>query len=116
MYTKRLPLPSRSHPGRPLFPMSPRPVRSRPLAGSVPQVRAREISLRFALLFLAGHAVLAVAMHELAFLATVHAWLSLALVGRLAFTLNDQARVISAVAYLGASEILWRMTGAGVFW
>lgn len=78
--------------------------------------RTEQLSLQFPILFLAGHALLAIAMHKLPVLATTHAWLSFGLACYIALSAKDQTRVVFAVAYLGASEVLWRMTNAGVFW
>jgi hypothetical protein len=81
-----------------------------------PKEDSAGIPLRVVLFCLAGHALLAIGMHILPVLATAHAWISFAVACCVALTSREQARVVYAVGYLAASEVLWRMTSAGVFW
>ena len=49
-------------------------------------------------------------------LATLHALLCLVVALRWAFTSRGPGQVVVAVCYLAGADLLWRMTGAGVFW
>ena len=66
--------------------------------------------------YLGGHVVLGIVIKQLPFLATAHALLSVFYACYVAWTSKDQVRVIQVMAYLAASEVLWRMTKAGIFW
>ena len=67
------------------------------------------------LLFLAGHAALAPAMRESSTIATIHAIATL-LVGTWAAARWRLEDVMCVIAYITGAEVLWRMTGADVFW
>jgi hypothetical protein len=61
------------------------------------------------------HSVLALAMHQFPTVATIHGWA----VGVIAIVLAlraQPAKVAAAGAYVAGADVLWRMTGAGVFW
>ncbi len=66
--------------------------------------------------FLAGHAVLGIAMKHSALVATVHALLTLLVGLYIAATSRQVAKVVMAVSYLMAAEVLWRVSEAVVFW
>lgn len=69
-----------------------------------------------ALLFILLHVPLALLMRDVKPVATVHALGTLAL--GLFWLVSDRKphRVIYVVAYMVGAEVLWRMTGADVFW
>jgi hypothetical protein len=73
-------------------------------------------SLALLLVFLGVHAALGIAMRKSSLVATAHVLITF-LIG-LYFSATDRqpARVIITVSYLMAAEVLWRMTGAAVFW
>lgn len=68
------------------------------------------------LVFLGGHAFLGIAMKHVALLATAHALLTLLVGLYFAATARQPAKVVMAVSYIVGAEVLWRMTGAAVFW
>jgi O-antigen ligase len=71
---------------------------------------------RFLLLFLAFHAPFAIGLRAVSLVPRFHALAVLAL-GLWWATLGRRpALAISAVAYIAGSEVLWRMTGTGLFW
>jgi hypothetical protein len=76
---------------------------------------AASFNLRF-LFLLVAHMTMALAMRRISLLGTVHALGTLAL--GLYFLRRDDGprRLIVLAAYLAGAEILWRMTGASVFW
>jgi hypothetical protein len=67
------------------------------------------------LAFLGSHVVLGVAMKSFPLLATVHALITLLAACCLAAS-PLPAKVVPAVCYLAGAEVLWRMSGASVFW
>ncbi|MGQ9525959.1 MAG: hypothetical protein ACUVTZ_14135, partial [Armatimonadota bacterium] len=69
------------------------------------------------LLFAMAHVPLALAMREARYVATAHAVLTLLL--GLVFTLSRRRTDLPpafAAAYIVGAEVLWRATGARVFW
>ena len=68
------------------------------------------------LLFVVLHAPLCLALKLVPYLATLHAWASLAIVVMLVVRRFPSGWVVAGCAYLVGSETLWRMTHAGVFW
>ena len=67
-------------------------------------------------LFLGLHVVLALAMKKAPILATLHGWGALFFGLYLAFSGRSRDQVAMMAAYIVGSEVLWRMTGARVFW
>ena len=67
------------------------------------------------ILFLALHIPLAVGMEFSPWISTAHAGISL-LFGLRAALVGRVSQVIYAVAYIGAAEVLWRMSRAYVLW
>jgi len=67
-------------------------------------------------LLLALHVGLAMLFRYLSIAATIHAVMVLVLGLWTALTSDDLVKVIPYAAYIMGAEILWRMTGAGVFW
>ena len=67
------------------------------------------------ILFLALHIPLAVGMEFSPWISTVHAGIAL-LFGLRAALVGRVSQVIYAVAYIGAAEVLWRMSRAYVLW
>lgn len=73
-------------------------------------------SLAVLLAFFGAHVVLGIAMKKVPALATAHALLSLLVALYWAASAKGPGKVIAAICYLAAAEVLWRMTGAAVFW
>lgn len=67
-------------------------------------------------LLLLFHVALAWVMQELQFISTVHAVIVLVLGLWKAITSKDLKEVLPYTAYIMATEILWRMTKADIFW
>ena len=75
-----------------------------------------DVGLATVVVFFGFHAVLAVAMSNVRAISTVHALLVL-LVGLCVAVSNCPLEKVAYVgAYIAGSEVLWRMTGAQVFW
>jgi len=92
-------------------------LRQLPLAAAaIPRQRTTSPSLALLLAFLGLHVVLGLSMKELPTLATVHAWLTFIVALYWAATEKGPGKVVLAVCYLASAEVLWRMTGAAVFW
>lgn len=101
--------------------------RPRPVPGGLTQKQPRPQSrpglwtastpaaLSLITLWLVGHAFLGVAMKAAPMLATLHALMTL-FFALLCAIGKDAEGVLAAVCYLATSEVLWRMTGASVFW
>ena len=92
---------------------------SQTLASRTPAVRStRSItdSQWWPIWFLLGHVVLALVLARSTVLA--QAWVVAVLVVSLGWTLTGALpqRAIHAAAYIGASDVLWRMTGGSFFW
>ena len=64
----------------------------------------------------AGHMALALAMHQVRALATLHALVVTVLGVRYAASRHDGHKAIYVLAYVATSDVLWRMTHAAVFW
>ena len=92
------------------------------LAGTFPTPRARapkaewQTSFWKVASFLALHVVLALAMKKAPILATLHGWGALFLGLYVAFSGRSRDQVAAVAAYVVGAEVLWRMTGARVFW
>lgn len=67
-------------------------------------------------LFIAAHVLLALAMKKAPILATVHGWSALFFGLYLALSGRPREQVVAVAAYIVGAEVLWRMTGARVFW
>jgi hypothetical protein len=78
--------------------------------------RVTSPSLALLLAYLGAHAVLGIAMKKIPALATTHALLSFLVAIYWAATSRGQSKVITAVCYLAAAEVTWRMARASVFW
>lgn len=85
------------------------PVRS--IMASVDRTYERQI-IRFLLL----HIPLALILRTVPGIATVHALVVLALGLKWAIAPNTVVRAIYTIGYIVGSDVLWRMTWAGVFW
>lgn len=85
-----------------------------------PAAQARSISLsrrdRYLLLFLVLHAPMAIALHAMETVPRFHALGVLALGVWWATLGRRPAWAVGAAAYITGAEILWRMTGTGLFW
>lgn len=79
-------------------------------------VKADKMSLVVVLAFFAAHVPLALLMSTNVWLATVHAFVTIA--GSLWFAASSKkiTGVGYAAAYIMGAEVLWRMTGAYTFW
>jgi len=66
--------------------------------------------------FLFAHIPLALITRQFQLLASIHALVTLAIGAWWALTRPDPRRSMVAAAYIVGAEVLWRMTGAGVFW
>jgi len=101
--------------------MDPRPIHA---VASAPPARpaglASSISLslrdRYLLLFLGLHAPMAIVLRSLATVPRYHALGVLALGVWWATVGRRPAWAVAAAAYIAGAEILWRMTGTGLFW
>ena len=67
-------------------------------------------------LFVLAHVVLALAMRAIPLFATLHALATVALCVLVAATTRHSRNILFAVAYLAGTEVLWRITHAGVFY
>ena len=63
-----------------------------------------------------GHVVLALSLKMIPLLATVHAYGVLLVGVRFALVSRHPRKAVYCAAYIAAAEVLWRMTGAGVYW
>ena len=87
-------------------------------ASTLPENSARQLAGSYSLrviIFLLAHLPLALAMESLWPLATAHAVL-VTLAGVRWALLGRSRLVIYTLAYIAASEVLWRMAEARVFW
>lgn len=84
------------------------------LTGNPARDLARSFNVRV-ILFLSLHIPLALAMEISPWVATIHAILA-TLYGLRAALLGRPSQVVYAVAYIGAAEVLWRMSQAYLFW
>lgn len=66
--------------------------------------------------FIVAHMVLALAMHQVRVLATVHALAVLALGISFAVRRKGHEKAVYVLAYISTSDVIWRMSRAGVFW
>ena len=100
------------------------PFRLKAAAGSLRRLPAmtapRQLvtspSLAVLLAFFGAHAVLGIAMMKVPALATLHALFSFLVALYWAASAKGPGKVIAAICYLTAAEVLWRITGAAVFW
>lgn len=69
-----------------------------------------------AALFLAAHIPLALVMRESSIVSTLHAVITLGVGLVLALTTRAMRILALVVCYIAGAEVLWRMTGASVFW
>src|SRR5262245_37006759 len=67
-------------------------------------------------LFFAVHAVLALLMIQINLVSTLHALATLLFGFWLAATARQAEKIVYVIAYITGSEVLWRMTGAQIFW
>lgn len=97
---------------------SPREIRSpaRVPGNDGPTSRRNTLGISVCLLFFGLHVGLGIAMKWSNGIATIHA--ALVLFIGLYFAWNDRSgwKVPLVVSYLAASEVLWRMTSASIFW
>lgn len=84
------------------------------LTGNPARDLARSFNIQV-ILFLALHIPLAVGMEFSPWISTAHAGIAL-LFGLRAALVGRVSQVIYAVAYIGAAEVLWRMSRAYVLW
>ena len=101
--------------------MDPRPIHAVASASPAPPAGlASSASLskrdRYLLLFLGLHAPMAIALRAMATVPRFHALGVLALGIWWATLGRRPSWAIAAAAYIGGAEILWRMTGTGLFW
>jgi hypothetical protein len=78
--------------------------------------RATSISLAVLLAYFGCHAALGITMKLVPAVATLHALLTLAIGLCFAMKALRPPRLVTVVSYLMTAEVLWRMTGAAVFW
>jgi hypothetical protein len=83
---------------------------------AAPHQLATSSSLAVLLAYFGAHAVLGIVMKKVPALATLHALLTFLVGLYFSATARQPARVIIIVSYLMAAEVLWRMTGAAIFW
>lgn len=83
-----------------------------------PPKRSRETTLQFPriLALAAAHLVLGLALDASSLLATLHAFAVLGLGIRLVASPATAHHALSVCAYLAGADVLWRMTGAHLFW
>lgn len=84
------------------------------LTGNPARDLARSFNVRV-IIFLALHIPLALVMEISPWVSTLHAVLAI-LYGLRAALLGRSSQVVYAVAYIGAAEVLWRMSQAYLFW
>lgn len=68
------------------------------------------------LLFIAFHIPLAFAMYKFSYISTLHSYIVVVIGIWLALFSKSKDQVIYIGAYIAGAEVLWRMTGAGIFW
>ena len=101
--------------------MDPHPIHA---VASAPPARPAELASpaslslrdRYLLLFLALHAPMAIALRAMATVPRFHALGVLGLGVWWATVGRRPAWAVAAAAYIAGAEILWRMTGTGLFW
>src|SRR5687767_8703642 len=103
--------------------MDPRPIHAvasappaRPAGRSVASSAGLSLRDRYLLLFLGLHAPMAIALRAME---TVPRYYALGVLGLgvwWATVGRRPAWAVAAAAYIGGAEILWRMTGTGLFW
>jgi O-antigen ligase len=88
------------------------------LRNTLPQPLERRETSRFIaiLVLLLLHAGLALLMRDFQPAASLHAYTTLAVGGILAFLSKDKHKIAYILAYIAGCEVLWRMTGASIFW
>ena len=101
--------------------MDPRPIHavaSAPPAHPAGRASSMSLSLRdrYLLLFLALHAPMAIALRDMATVPRFHALGVLGLGVWWATMGRRPGWAVAAAAYIAGAEILWRMTGTGLFW
>src|SRR5215212_5635072 len=104
--------------------MDPRPIHAvasappvRPAGlGNVANGTGLSLRDRYLLLFLGLHAPMAIVLRALATVPRFHALGVLALGVWWATLGRRPSWAVAAAAYIGGAEILWRMTGTGLFW
>jgi hypothetical protein len=84
------------------------------LTGNPARDLARSFNVRV-IIFLSLHVPLAMAMELSPWVATIHAAIA-TLYGLRAALVGRPSQVVYAVAYIGAAEVLWRMSQAFLFW
>jgi hypothetical protein len=86
---------------------------ARPVAGDT---TAGSMSAGILLLYLLGHIFLALSAKNVPILATIHA-LGVLLLGLYwAWSPGHISKVVCVIAYIGAAEVLWRISGASLLW
>ena len=89
------------------------PVRARPAGSAWAELSKRD---RYLLLFLALHVPLAMALQGFSDVPRLHA-LAVVGIGLWWATLGRRPMLaVSTAAYIAGAEVLWRMTGTGLFW
>jgi hypothetical protein len=79
-------------------------------------IKEEKVRLTLVLVFFAAHVPLAILMSVNRYIATLHAFATIAGALWLAVSSEKIERVAYAVAYITGVEVLWRMTGAQFFW
>lgn len=79
-------------------------------------IKEEKVRLSLVLAFFAAHLPLAILMSVNPYIATLHAFATLAVALWLAVSSEKMERVAYAAAYITGAEVLWRMTGAQSFW
>jgi hypothetical protein len=79
-------------------------------------IREEKVKLTLVLAFFAAHVPLAILMSANGYIATLHAFATIAVALWLAVASEKIERVAYAAAYITGAEVLWRMTHAGSFW
>lgn len=77
---------------------------------------SRAIAPHWFALFIVAHVVLALAMRAIPLFATLHALATVAIAVLVAVTTRSSRNIAFAVAYITGSEVMWRVTHAGVFY
>jgi len=85
-------------------------------APSLHRSASAPISVTNLLFFFALHVPLALLMFRVPEVGRVHAWAALLVGAAWAMSGSHPSRVLCAAAYIAGSEVLWRMTGAPIFW
>ncbi|MEM9553854.1 MAG: O-antigen ligase family protein [Acidobacteriota bacterium] len=87
-----------------------------PSLSALPSARGEQSHRTAVLAFLGAHAALGAILFVFEALATAHALVALLVALGLALGRRSPAMASYAVVYLAGSELIWRMTGARVFW